>query len=60
MTMPDRTFELRLRGGKTVTWPGSDGESAARRYALAHPGVTVIAWREVQHGVSVGLLNIID
>ena len=28
--------------------------------ALAHPGVTVIAWREVQHGVSVGLLKIID
>jgi len=58
--MPDRTFELRLRGGKTVTWAGSDGENAAWRYVAAHPEATVIAWREVRHGVSVGLLKIID
>jgi len=58
--MPDRTFELLLSDGKTVTWDGHDGENTARRYANAHPEATVIAWREVRHGVSVGLLKIID
>ena len=57
--MPGRTFELLLSDGKTVTWDGHDGENAAWRYVAAHPEATVIAWREVQHGVSVGLLNII-
>ena len=58
--MPDRTFELLLSDGKTVTWAGHDGIDAAVRYVAAHPEATVIAWREVQHGVSVGLLKIID
>jgi hypothetical protein len=58
--MPDRTFELLLIDGRIVTWAGSDGVNAARRYALAHPEATVIACREVQWGVSVGLLKIID
>ena len=58
--MPDRTFELQLIDGKLVTHDGHDGIDAAWRYVSAHPEATVIAWREVQHGVSVGLLKIID
>ena len=58
--MQGRTFELLLSDGKTVTHDGHDGIDAARRYVAAHPEATVIAWREVRHGVSVGLLKIID
>jgi len=55
----DKPFELLLADKSVVTWNGSDGINAAKRYADAHPGATVIAWREVQHGLSVGLLPII-
>ena len=44
-------YELKLYGGKVVTWPGSDGVNAAHRYADAHRGDTVLAFREVKTGV---------
>jgi len=44
-------YELRLSGGKVVKWTGSDGVNAAERYVDAHQGTSVIAWREISHGV---------
>lgn len=38
-------YELKLKGGKKVVWDGKDGVDASWRYAEAHPGVTIIAWR---------------
>lgn len=44
-------YELRLSDGKAVVWDGKDGRDAARRYVAAHPGASVIAWREAErHG----------
>ena len=53
------TYELMLATGKVVTWAGSDGEDACTRYAAAHPGATVVAWRVPPHGMMPGLLPII-
>ena len=41
-------YELKLGGGRVVTWTGHDGVSAAQAYANAHPDVTVFAWRETR------------
>ena len=38
-------FELKLPDNEVVTWEGSDGEDAARRYVDAHREATIIAWR---------------
>ena len=44
-------YELRLASGKTVVWDGKDGKDAAQRYANAHPGAVITAWREAErHG----------
>jgi hypothetical protein len=44
-------YELRLAGGKTAIWDGKDGKDASQRYADAHPGVVITAWREAdRHG----------
>jgi len=43
-------YELKLGGGRVVTWTGHDGMSAAQAYANAHPGVTVFAWRDLFAG----------
>lgn len=52
-------YELKLAGGKTVVWQGKDGLDACHRYADAHPGSVVIAWREADRvGLHVGLLPI--
>jgi hypothetical protein len=39
-------YELLVSGGKTVVWDGKDGLDACQRYADAHPGVSVSAWRQ--------------
>lgn len=56
----DKPFELKItvpnEKKKTVEWRGSDGINAAQRYADAHPGTTVYAWREADStGVLVGM-----
>jgi len=48
-------FELKLASGKMVTWNGTDGIDAARRYADAHRGETVIAWQWPRYGVFPGV-----
>jgi hypothetical protein len=44
MTAPEYEYELRLQGGRVVTWTGHDGADAAMRAAECL-GVTVLAWR---------------
>lgn len=48
------TYELKLAGGAVVRWPGISGESAAERYADAHPSATILAWREPRVQLLVG------
>lgn len=48
-------LELQLAGGEVVSWRGRDGERAARSYADAHPGVTVVAWRWPGWHLGIGL-----
>ena len=53
----EREFELQVtdpgKGDKRIlTWPGVTGEDAAYRYADAHRGAVVYAWREKQTDVS--------
>ncbi len=44
-------YELKLASGKVVTWEGKNGLNACERYADAHPGETVIAWRDIPVGL---------
>lgn len=44
---------LRTADGKTVQWPGEDGEDAARRYVDCHRGVTIVASKPIRHGLFV-------
>lgn len=49
-------YQIRIKGRRGyVTWDGVDGEDACRRYAAAHPGVTVIAWRDPPSGLYIGV-----
>jgi len=52
--IPEYEFELRLANGRTVSWIGTDGVDAARRYANAHPGAIVIAWRHPKNEIRIG------
>lgn len=53
-------FDLKLSDGQCVTWPGRDGEDAAHRYADAHPGAVVVAWRWPVTELRVGMIRIED
>lgn len=54
----EQNFELKVidNNGKTkiVTWVGKDGLDACHRYADAHPGVQVWAWRYPRNDVVIG------
>jgi hypothetical protein len=56
----DKPFEILLADGQVVTWNGRDGPDACRRYVNAHRGTIAIAWREPRHGLSIGLLPIVE
>ena len=62
--MPEYTFDLKviLPNGKTksVQWDGPDGLKACQRYADAHPGHSVVAWRWPTFGVFVGPATILE
>lgn len=50
------TYELKLDGGRRIVWDGADGPDACKRYADAHPGAVVVAWRSTsRHGIFGGL-----
>jgi hypothetical protein len=49
------TYELKLGNGDVARWEGASGENAAERYADAHPGATVSAWREPRVQLLVGI-----
>jgi hypothetical protein len=51
-------IELKLSNGKVATWEGDTGEQAAIRYADAHRGQAVIAWRPAAHGLFIYNHNI--
>jgi len=53
-------FELRLVGGEVVTWEGKDGVEACHRYVDAHREAEVIAWRDIPHGLFLGLRPIVE
>ncbi len=60
--MPEQPFELKLDTGKVVTWPGADGEDAARRYVDCHRTptggtYTVVAWRHPSAAGTVTVLG---
>jgi hypothetical protein len=46
-------FELKLATGKTIRWPGRDGEDACRRCTDC-TGNQVVAWRPIRHGLFIG------
>jgi hypothetical protein len=53
------TYELLLQSrdgkpGKVVKWDGTDGTNAAERYVDMFRTESVVAWREVRHGLFVG------
>ena len=48
--MREYEFELKLSGGKVVTWTGKDGIDAATRYVECKGGM-VIAWRNIPVGI---------
>ena len=56
----EQEFELKLADGKTVTWMGTDGEHAARRYVENHREAVVVAWRYPRHGLKIGMIRIYD
>lgn len=54
-------YELKTvhREGKVIhqeiaRWEGKDGLTAANRCMDAHPGIVVVAWRTVPHGLFIG------
>ena len=49
--MAESTYELLLADGRRVTWDGADGIDACRRYADAHRGAVVLAWRRPRPAV---------
>ncbi|KKN74840.1 hypothetical protein LCGC14_0385890 [marine sediment metagenome] len=51
--MSDREYELKLQGGKVATWPGGNGEDAARRYVDCFRDAVVVAWRTPRFGVHI-------
>jgi hypothetical protein len=54
------TYELLLGDRTVVSWQGRDGVDAAVRYADAHPGVTVLAWREPRVQLRAGYAGLAD
>jgi hypothetical protein len=46
-------YELLTSDG-VKTWTGADGVDACKRYADAHPGVTVKAWRLPRVALEIG------
>jgi hypothetical protein len=49
-------YEVKLADGSRCVWDGRDGPDACEQFALAHPGVTVVAWRSInRHGMFGGL-----
>ncbi|KKL20172.1 hypothetical protein LCGC14_2458130 [marine sediment metagenome] len=46
----DSEFELKLAGGKVVTFEGQTGEEAVARCRDLHCESQVIAWRPIVHG----------
>lgn len=56
----EQWFELKLSDGQTARWLGTSGENAAQRYADAHPGVVVVAWRYPQFEFRPGMIQIVD
>ncbi len=55
MTDLEREYELLLADRTIATWQGTSGENAARRYVACKPAAIVIAWREVRHGLYLGI-----
>lgn len=52
-----KDYQIRIQGKRGwATWDGIDGEDACRRYAAAHPGMTVIGWREPPFSLCIGVL----
>lgn len=50
----EQRYDLKLADGRTVSWTGSSGEDAARRYVDGHHGATVVATRSAErHGLFV-------
>ena len=53
-------FDLKLSTGAWVRWTGASGPDAAQRYADAHPGAVVVAWRWPRYEIKVGMINIVN
>lgn len=51
-------YELKLKGGRVVTWEGKDGEGATRRYVDCHRRDIVVAFRPKPCGVYIYNHNI--
>lgn len=56
-----RQFEVKLADGSRHVWEGRDGLDACHRFADAHPGVTVVAWRAYPRtGLFIGTREIVE
>jgi len=51
-------FELMTSMG-IVRWDGRDGVDACQRWADAHPGETVTAWRYRKTELRIGMIRIV-
>ena len=43
-----KRWELKLAGGKVVSFTGETWEEAAQGYVSGHPDAVVVAWREAR------------
>lgn len=50
--IPQPSFELTLRRGKTVVWSGKNAADAIYRYTSYRHRAKVVSWREVHYGES--------
>jgi len=58
--MIEYDFDLKLASSAWVRWTGTSGPDAAQRYADAHPGAVVVAWRWPVTEMRIGMINIVN
>ena len=58
--MAEQMFDLKLKDGQVVQWPGANGTDAALRYVAMHQGAVVVGWRYPQFEFKPGMIRIVE